>query len=214
MKRFVFFLLICISVHTLAQTSLPIDTLDSKDAAKPLLFYLTGDGGFNSFSKTFMQLWNTKGYPVVALNARSYFWSGKKPGVAASEVYTLLNTYMNKWKRSEVILAGYSLGADILPFIITRLNTAINNNIKDVVLISPSSTTDFEVHLVYGSGGESVENEINKLGKPTLVLFGSKEKDTPEKNINNKNVSIVKLAGDHHYNNNVNSLVQQIIMRL
>jgi type IV secretory pathway VirJ component len=63
-----------------ATTDLPIDTLGSNNMSKPLVLYITGDGGFNNFSKAFMKQWNANGYPVVALNAKSYFWKTKAPG--------------------------------------------------------------------------------------------------------------------------------------
>jgi type IV secretory pathway VirJ component len=82
------------------------------------------------------------------------------------------------------------------------------------VLISPSAVTDFEVHLIYGSDGASVPAEINKITKPTLVIFGNNEKNVPDKSISNKYVNVIKVPGDHHYNNDADMLVEQIISRL
>jgi type IV secretory pathway VirJ component len=211
--KLVLVIFLFINAKTIAQ-NLPVDTFDSKDVSKPLVLYLTGDGGMNAFSKLLVQQWNSKGYPVVALNIKSYLWKAKTPDKAAADITSLLRQYLTNWKRQNVILAGYSLGADVLPFIQTRLAADVNNRASHVVLISPSATTDFEVHMIYSSKGESVPAEINKLTKPTIVVFGSTEKDVPEKSISNKNVTILKVPGDHHYNDNVAVLVQQISSRL
>ncbi len=210
-------LLLCLLIFQLrlvAQSDLPIDTLAGKDASKPLLFYITGDGGFNSFSTSFMQQWNRNGYPVIALNARSYFWKKKQPEVAATDISALLTDYMNKWHRNEIIFAGYSLGADVLSFIQTRLPATIANKIKHTVLLSPSNTTDFTVHLFYNSNGSDVPAEINKLNKPVLVIFGKEETDIPAAKISNKSATVITVPGDHHYDNQVQLLMAEIIKRM
>lgn len=197
-----------------AQTDLPVDTLTSKDMSKPLVFYITGDGGFNSFSQSFMKQWNNAGYPVVGLNARSYFFRAKQPDVAARAIADLLNHYLIAWKRSNMIVIGYSFGADVTPFIQTRLPQNMEAKINHTVLLSPSRTTDFEVHLFYGRSGSSVPAEINKLNNPTLLVYGNKESDVPVSEIKNPKVTSLVFSGDHHYDDNVNGLVAQIIKRL
>lgn len=201
------------SVRGIAQ-DLPIDTLNSSDINKPLILYMTGDGGMNAFSKSFIRQWNRHGFPIVALNIKSYLWNAKSPDRAAADITGLLRKYSRSWKRQRIILVGYSLGADVLPFVQTRLEEDVKSKASHVVLISPSATTDFEVHLIYNAKGESVPAEINKLTKPTLVIFGASEKGVPDKGINNKNVTILRVPGDHHYNDDVALLVQQISSRL
>jgi len=202
-----------ISVNGIAQ-DLPVDTLNSSDTNKPLVLYMTGDGGMNGFSKSFVKQWNRHGYPIVALNLKSYLWNAKSPDKAAADITGLLRKYMRYWKRQRIILVGYSLGADVLPFVQTRLDNDVKDKASHLVLISPSATTDFEVHVFYSSRGQSVPAEINKLTKPTLVIFGASEKDVPDKSISNKNVTVIKVPGDHHYNDDVAYLVQQISSRL
>src|SRR3974390_3039131 len=101
--------------YSKAATDLPIDTLGSNDMSKPLILYISGDGGFNNFSEAFMKEWNNNGYPVVALNAKSYFWNTKTPDVVTADVSGLITRYLSLWRRNEVILVGYSFGADVMP---------------------------------------------------------------------------------------------------
>jgi len=197
-----------------ATTDLPIDTLGSNNMSKPLVLYITGDGGFNNFSKAFMKQWNANGYPVVALNAKSYFWKTKAPDDAARDIAALIDEYLALWKRNEVVLVGYSFGADVMPFIQTRLTPSGLNKIRHTILFSPSKNTDFTIHLFYDDSGSSVAAEINKLNKPVLVVFGDKEKDLPEPQINNKMVTLIKFPGDHHYDNDIAGVVNSIAKRL
>lgn len=207
-------LLFLLQNQTHAQTDLPIDTLLSKDMSKPIVFYISGDGGFNSFSRSFMKQWNAAGFPVVALNSRSYFFRSKQPEVAAKAIADLLNHYLLAWKRNNVIVVGYSFGADVLPFIQTRLPQLLQTRIAHTILLSPSHTTDFEVHLFYGHSGSSVPAEINKLNNATLLVYGNKENDVPVNEIKNAKVTSLVFSGDHHYDDNVGELVAQIIKRL
>jgi type IV secretory pathway VirJ component len=159
----------------------------------------------------FMKQWNSHGYPVVALNAKSYFWSTKRPEDAAKDVADLITKYLSLWKRNEVILLGYSFGADVIPFIQTRLSPVVLNKIQQTVLFSPSKNTDFTIHLFYNDKGSSVPDEINKLNKPVLIVFGDKEKDLPELQITNKLAIIIKVAGDHHYDNAIPTVINTAI---
>ncbi len=197
-----------------AGSDFPIDTLGSNDASKPLIFYISGDGGFNSFSTSFMKQWNSLGYPVVALDARSYFFTSQKPDAAAKDIAGLLFQYINLWKRTDIILVGYSFGADVLPFIQTRLPLVLTNRIKHTVLLSPSHSTDFAVHLFYSKSGSNVPAEINKLTRPTLVVFGADEKDIADKEITNQQATIFKINGGHHYDQQAGNLVTEIVKRL
>jgi len=45
--------------------------LQAQILQKPVLFYISGDGGWNKFSNAFIQNLNGKGYEVVGLNARN-----------------------------------------------------------------------------------------------------------------------------------------------
>ena len=213
-KKLIIASLFLLQLHYVKATDLPIDTLGSKDMSKPLVLYITGDGGFNSFSKTFMKQWNSNGYPVVALNAKSYFWNTKSPADAANDVSVLITEYLSLWKRNEVILVGYSFGADVMPFIQTRLSPGVINKIRHTVLFSPSKNTDFTIHLFYGDDGSSVISEINKLNRPVLIVFGDEEKDLPDKQISNKNVLVMKVAGDHHYDDKISEIINDIAKRL
>ena len=211
MKYFITFLLF-ISSKLMAQDALPVTEYKGSNAALPLVCYLTGDGGINAFSKLLIQSWNSRGYSVIVLNSKSYFWKKQTPEQATTDVNNLLVKYLAAWKCSTAILLGYSFGADVLPFIQNRLPAATSNKVAKLVIVSPSNSTDFEVHLFYGKGDYSVPAEINKLTKPGLVIFGKDEKDTPT-GINNPKVAVLTLPGDHHYNNNANAIVQQAISR-
>jgi type IV secretory pathway VirJ component len=212
-------LLILFSTRSLFAQNLPVTPYKGSDPTKPIIFYITGDGGWNSFSTSFVQKLNRQGFSVVGLNSKSYFWSKKDPQKAASDISTVLQQYLVTWNEKKLVLIGYSFGADVLPFIGRRLSKAIGDSVVSFVLMSPSTKTDFEIHVlgmigIGGNSGDSVPDEVNRLSKPVLFVTGSDETDFPFKKLTLKNYTLVKLAGGHHYDGNVDEVVKQIVQRI
>ena len=219
MKQVVFVFFLFLSSNSLfAQpaSDLPLTFLKNVDTTKPLLFYLSGDGGMNNFSKTLIQNFYNKGYSVVALDSKDYFWKKKTPEKTAADISQSIYFYLKKWKLKNFILIGYSFGADVAPFIFSRLPVEVNNKANQLVLLSPSQTTSFEIKILtmFGLGeskGLSVIDEINKLNKPVLFAFGSDEKDFPMNKIKIKTKDVLTLTGGHHYDGKETVLSQQLL---
>src|SRR5437762_5938291 len=211
----------CIFIYSIlfAQTSLSLSVHSSSDTSKPLIFYISGDGGFNKFSTAFMQTLNRQGYAILGLDAKDYFWHKKNPTEAANAIEQAINQYNNQWKRKNVILIGYSFGGDVAPFMLTHFTPALTTRVNHIILLSPSSKTDFEIHVLQMLGwgknsGESVPAEINKISKPVSFIVGDDENEFPFSQLTIKNKQIVKMPGGHHYDGDVNALYKQIVAHL
>jgi len=184
--------------------ALPVSVFEGCDTTKPVLFYVSGDGGWNKFSKAFIQNLNERGFGVVGLNAKEYFWQKKDAAQTAKDMSSIISGHMKAMKNKSFILIGYSFGADVMPFAITHSKAGVMDNLKYIILMSPSAKTDFEIHVsellgIGNSEGESVPDEINKINKPVLFVFGEKEDGFPIRNIRIKNFKTEKLPGGHHY---------------
>lgn len=201
------------------KTSLPVALYENSDTTKPLIFYISGDGGLNKFSSSFMQSLNKEGYTIMGLNAKDYFWNKKEPREAANAIETTINSVSKKWKEKNIILIGYSFGADVSPFILTHFSAALSNRIDKLILLSPSAKTDFEIHIFqmlgWGkSAGESVPAEINKISKPVTIIVGDDENEFPFNQLTIKNKKVIKMPGGHHYDGHVDALCKQVIERI
>jgi len=186
------------------QRNVTVSVFAGNDTSKPVLFYITGDGGWNKFSNAFVQDLNSKGYEVVGLNAREYFWHKKDAAQTAKDMSSTIVTYMKEAKNKSFVLIGYSFGAEVMPFVVTHGNAGVMDKLKYIILMSPSAKTDFEIHLsellgIGSSGGESVPSEINKITQPILFVFGDKEDNFPLNDIRIRNYKVEKLPGGHHY---------------
>jgi type IV secretory pathway VirJ component len=204
-----------------APDQLPFSIAPSgSDTAKPMVAYITGDGGLNKFSKSLCGQLALQGYPVVALDARAYFWKKKTPGQTALDITRLIRIYQQTWHRSRIVLLGYSFGADVMPFVYNNLRADIAARVLNLCLLSPSGSTDFEIHIsvMLGAGFAGRENvvaELNKIStKPVTLLFGSDENEFPISHLKIKNYTVTRLPGGHHYEGDEVGLCNAIVQRI
>jgi type IV secretory pathway VirJ component len=204
-----------------ALVQLPVNILPAAgDTGKPMVMYITGDGGWNKFSKNLGQALADKGYPVISLNAKDYFWKKKTPAQAAADITLLIRTYQKIWNRNKIMLVGYSFGADVMPFIFNDLPADISARVVNISLLSPAANTDFEIHIavMFGagfSGGESVVTAINKItAKPLTFIFGKDENDLPLDQLKIRNYVVIRMEGGHHYDGDETALSNTIISHI
>ena len=189
------------------------------DAKKPLVFYISGDAGFSTFTKNMGNDFSKKGYETYALNTRKYFWQQKTPNEAATAVQNFLKSKINSRANPHVLLVGFSFGADVTPFIYNRLQDSVKAAVQKVFIIGPSKSNDFKIHLTEYFGMEpkgslQVIPEINKIKNvPVEVILSDFEfSHFPYSQITLKNdYKMVHLPGDHHYNGKTGMLTGFII---
>lgn len=219
------FLLVILLISNLANgqqlQKLPlVEFIRHPMSKKPFIIYLSGDGGVNDFSKEFTRQWDSLGYNVVILNSLKYFWDKKTPGQAAADIALLCSKY-EALAQSKFILMGYSFGADVLAFIYNNLNNYQRNQIKHIILLSPSPTTDFQIHLMDMMGKKNeralnVSSEIEKItDKPILVINADKEADKiDDSKMRSPNIKTIMLKGNHRFDGKVKELVNMISRNL
>jgi len=166
-----------------------------------------------------MQSLNKEGYAVIGLDAKDYFWNKKRPQEAATAIEEVLNGSNKEWKKKNIVLIGYSFGADVSPFMLTHFSAALSNRINHLILLSPSAKTDFEIHVLQMLGwgkdaGESVPAELNKILQPVTIIVGDDENEFPFDQVTIKNKRIIKMPGGHHYDGDVDALCKQVIQQI
>ncbi len=141
----------------------------------------------------------------MGFNSRSYFWDKKTPRKTAIDLAMLINIYVKEYQSKNVILCGFSFGADVVPFIYNRLPLILKNKVKSLVLLSPFASTDFVVHAsdLLNIGGDKREfkvfQEVEKIKIPTHCFYGENEFPKPLIELKRKNFFVKMLPGDHHY---------------
>ncbi len=190
----------------------------NSNSDQPIIFYISGDGGFNTFSKTFSQELHRYGYDVFALNTKKYFWQKKTPLQASKDTENYLQQITKNRKNKKIIIIGYSYGADVAPFIYNRFDADFQKNIQNLIIIGPSKVNDFEIHIdEYIEGrpeyGYSVLHEINQIKNVpfNLVVSDFEYKYFPLKEVTLKNYQFLHLPGNHHFSGNTKMLADSVL---
>ncbi len=197
---------------------LPVQVSLSHGIHNEIIIYITGDGGWNSFNEQMVRQMKQKGYGVIGLNSRKYFWSERTPEEFTHDIEKLSTYYLKQWNRRGLIIVGYSFGADVASFLPHRVTEDFHKLIKKIILISPSSSTDFAIRLEdlisetdNINRKYKIRQELKQVDLPVTCTFGNEE--IKGLNINpvvNEQIRIIKLPGDHRYQNNINLLLESI----
>lgn len=167
---------------------------------------LSGDGGIGRVGRRVSERLANRGIPVVAVNSLRYFLHRKDPADAARDVERLMEAYRSAWDKDRVLLVGYSLGADVLPFIVNRLSPASRESIETVALLAPERSVDFKFHLSYWwPWGRhryplSVADEAAKLrGTRVLCVQGVKDASSLCRAPVAETFTVAATPGGHHF---------------
>ena len=212
------------AVHSVTNSSgeIPLKILASSvPSTLPLLIFISGDGGWNSFEEALCKSLNNKGVSVVVLDAQKYFWKSKTPDETATDVTSVIETGQKNWKKEQFVLAGFSFGASVVPFVANRLPAELSKNLVATLLISPDKSCDFEIHLsdmlnvVTTKGKYDVIREIQAGRASRMVaFFGSDERAESRQAFEQVGVVIRILQGNHHFDSGFEALAELIVAEM
>lgn len=184
----------------------------------PVFYLISGDGGWNSFDNSLCEELSKKGVPVVGLDSKKFFWKAKKPEETTKQLQKVIAFYNKQFGRENFVMAGYSFGADIVPFIVTRFSPDIKERLSAIILMSPDRYGDFEIHLTdmlnmgLSKRKYNIVEEVKKISSRALTcVFGKNEETVNISSFKKTGKNILILPGDHHYNNNYRLLSDNIL---
>jgi type IV secretory pathway VirJ component len=97
----------------------------------------SGDGGWRDLDRSLAGVLASKGMNVVGVDVLRYYWKQKSPVVAASDLARIMRYYQQRWHQQKVVLIGFSFGADVLPFLVSRLPAELAADVSLLSLLSP-----------------------------------------------------------------------------
>lgn len=205
---------------TFCQAQLPINTVPSAEENDlPLAFFISGDGGWNSFDQSVSGMLAGRGITVAGLDAQKYFWNAKKPEVFTPELSRAIQSNLDHYHKKSFILIGYSFGASVSTFFVSNMAPALKAKMKAIFLLSPDEKADFEIHIMdmlsIGSKKDvyDVLAEIRKISSlRPFCLFGAQEDAALTNRFRAAGATILTVPGNHHYNNDYRA-VSDIIVR-
>jgi type IV secretory pathway VirJ component len=188
------------------------------DAARSDVFaiIMSGDGGWAGLDQDVAAALSAKGIPVVGLDSLRYYWTPRTPSGLAADTDRMIRYYLAHFGKQRVLLIGYSQGADVLPFAVSRLPEATRAHVALTAVMGMSEHALFEFHLTSwvsdDNSGPATLPEINRItGMPVLCIYGADENDSLCPKLDPKKFIIVKLKGGHHFDGDYAGLARQIL---
>ena len=184
----------------------------------PFAVIFSGDGGWASIDRDVGITLTSHGIAVVGVNSLKYFWTVRTPEGSAQDLERILHYYFTTWNKTKAILIGYSLGADVLPFLVNHLSPEMIARVDLIALLAPAQTAQFEFHLTDWVGaitskeGKPVRPEVEKLkGKRLLCFYGEEESDSLCPHLDANLAKVIRLKGGHHFDGGYQQLAETIL---
>ena len=194
---------------------LPIVELPVAGPGTRFAVLLSGDGGWAGIDKSLGTALAAQGVPVAGFDSLRYFWSARTPDELAADLDRVIRYYAARWGRGDVLLVGYSQGADVLPFALNRLPPATRASVRLTALLGPGQKASFEFHLtnwIGPSGDLPIAPEALKLSAAsTLCIYGLEEKDSLCPELAPDHARAMPLAGGHHFGGEYGVLAARIL---
>jgi type IV secretory pathway VirJ component len=196
---------------------LPVVEVTAQGSSDVYALFLSGDGGWAGLDREVAGALATHGVPVIGLDSLRYFWKAHTAQGTADDVNRILRHYASRWPERQVLLIGYSQGANVLPFVVNRLPTATRARVRLVTMMGLEPRTSFEFHLRNWVGQDARDSapvlpEIERLaGVRALCLYGADDDEALCPQLTGADVRTVKLPGGHHFGGDYERLAQIIL---
>lgn len=182
---------------------------------------LTGDGGWAELIKNVADGLASKGIGVVGFNARAWLSSPKTPEATTDAVVRAITAAREKWPADRLLLVGYSRGADMAPFIATRLPAPLATQLAGVAMFGLANAASFEFHLVdlvkdtKRATDIPMQPELVKLrGVRMVCVYGTDESDSGCRDAPDGLLTKDARPGGHHFDRNTDALVAHVMALL
>ncbi|KIC08274.1 hypothetical protein RA19_20065 [Leisingera sp. ANG-M1] len=179
--------------------------------------FLSGDGGWANFDEQVSDRLAARGIPVVGISSLRYMWREKQPAQIAADLARIDAHFRPVFGRSKLLLLGFSLGANTLPFAAAELPAELRERLAGVGLIAPETRTGFEIvvggWLGQQTGSVAVAPAIEALSaslppERVFCLYGSRETVSACPLARLPGMQLVEFEGGHHLGNDHDGIVR------
>jgi type IV secretory pathway VirJ component len=206
LRKYVFLILVifCCNAKAESQTNYIIQPECYNTSNKPLVVFFTGDFGRSAFDEKLKDSLCADNMPLMFINSYKYFLKRKTPQQTLDSILPYIDLNLKKYNCRKFILAGYSFGSEVVPFIYNLMSYEWKDKVESIVLISPSDNSDFKIHFFDQIGltlrhwPYDVLSEIMKIeNKKIIVFWGRDEKSFEKKKFAKYNITVHRLKGGH-----------------
>jgi type IV secretory pathway VirJ component len=197
---------------------LPVVERPSSIRSDTLAVLITGDGGWRAIDRDLATDLNAHGVSVVGLVSPDYFSVRRTASESAKALDSLIREYGRRWHRSRVILIGYSRGAGVLPFMVSRLPAAERSEISVIGLLGLDPGIDFHYSpkvLLWQADDDlyiPVQPELRKIrDERVLCVAGRDDTDAVCRSLSPALVETYIVPGGHHFGGSYRLIADRIL---
>ena len=131
------------AIHTAAiHLVAPAPGAPGRDVA---VIWLSGDGGWGRMERQMTARLAASGVATVGFSTLEYYAKARTPAQGAALVARLESEAETRFGTHSFVLAGFSFGADVAPFVANALPAAMRARLVFVTLPSPGRRASFQV---------------------------------------------------------------------
>jgi len=182
---------------------------------------LSGDGGWASLDREIGDALATRGIPVIGFDSLQYFWTRRTPEESAEALARVLRHAQSAWPGRRFALIGYSRGADVLPFLASRLPSELRERVALVALVGPERSAEFEFHISDWLSSDPrpdalpIAPEVAKLaGTRVLCVYGRDESESLCRDLAPDLAVRDERPGGHHFGGDYAAIAARIAQEL
>ena len=160
---------------------------DGETAARPLVLVLSGEGGWRAFDHQLATWLSGAGYWVGGIDCLRYFWKPQDDRAALSADVALFASALTQAAGARadarVVLAGFSFGADLAPWIAGA--KVRSQRIAALIMIGPDPRGSLEVRVTeilgFAPKGHTFDTAsalADARAIPVLFVHGGKDDDS------------------------------------
>ncbi|MFD1745328.1 virulence factor family protein [Rhizobium helianthi] len=197
---------------------LPLTILEAKPAYNTMAIIVSGDGGWRDIDSEVGAALQGDGIPVVGLDALRYFWSKKDAATTAADLSRIIRAYRKQWNVQNVMLVGYSFGADILPSTYNQLPETDRSRVILLSLLALSNSAEFEISVSGWLGGSGTGDggdptvDLQKIDpKRVQCVYGTEDDEDACKALASRGIETLGIEGGHHFDEDYDALARHLI---
>jgi type IV secretory pathway VirJ component len=190
-------------------------------SAHVFVVFITGDGGWASIDRDITAEFADHGMNVVGLNSREYLHVRRSPDQVALDVERIVQHYQAEWHTQRFVFVGYSRGADLSPFVVSRMDSTLRRNLALVAMVGLGTRAGFEFHFqdifreVKRPGDQPIVPELDKIrGVRMMCIYGAEETDSGCRSAPDSLVHRIERPGSHHFDGDYRRIADMILAEL
>ncbi|HEX8674125.1 MAG TPA: AcvB/VirJ family lysyl-phosphatidylglycerol hydrolase [Longimicrobium sp.] len=185
--------------------TLPLRVLPVEDGGRSMAVILSGDGPFAGLGNRLAKDLRAAGIPAVVWHSASYYLTPRTPEEAAADLDLVIRHFGGQWHRERVLVVGYSMGADVAPFLLNRLPKETRARVDGVALLALANDAVFEFRVRQwwtrsSAPSRAVRPEMEKLRDlRVLCIHGRGDENGACPEMATSGATVVELRGGHHF---------------